>query len=57
MTVKRTNSRTVFILILTVLAALALYKSEIAYQHRNLMEGFVLIVVAMIFVKQVQKRV
>ncbi len=42
-------------MLLTILAALALYRSEAAYQHRSLMEAFVLMVIAVIFVKRVQK--
>lgn len=53
---KLKNPWAVFLVILATLAALALYKSEVAYQHRNLMEGFILIVIAMIFIKRVQTR-
>ena len=45
-----------FLMILTVLAAFSLYRSELAYQHRNLMEAFVMMVIALMFVKRVQKR-
>jgi hypothetical protein len=54
--VKLKNPWTVFLVILTLLAALALYKSGIAYQHRNLGEAFILLVIAAIFVRRVQTR-
>ncbi len=53
---KLKNPWAAFIVLLTILAAFALYRSEVAYQHRSLMEAFVLMVIAVIFVKRVQKR-
>jgi hypothetical protein len=43
-------------MILTLLAGFALYRSGIAYQHRNLGEAFILLVIAAIFVRRVQSR-
>jgi len=52
---KLKNSWAVFLVLLTVLAAFALYRSEVAYQHRSLMEAFIMMVIAVIFVRRVQK--
>lgn len=50
------NPWLVLITILVILAAFALYRSEIAFQQRHLMEAFVLMAIAVIFVRRVQKR-
>jgi high-affinity Fe2+/Pb2+ permease len=53
---KLNNPWAVFIAILALLAAFALYRSEVAFQHRSLAEAFILMVIAVIFVKRIQKR-
>lgn len=53
---KLKNPWTALLALLTVLAAFALYRSEVAYQHRSLMEAFVMMVIALVFVKRVQRR-
>ena len=52
---KLKNPWTVFIAILALLAVFALYRSGVVLQHHSLMEAFALLVIAVIFVKRIQK--
>jgi len=53
---KLKNPWAVFILILALLAVFALYRSGVAFRHHHLMEAFILMVIAVIFVKRIQNR-
>ncbi len=53
---KLKNPWAVLIVIFAVLAAVALYKSELAYRHGEVMAGFIMLVIAAIFLKRVMGR-
>jgi high-affinity Fe2+/Pb2+ permease len=48
------NPWALFAIILSLLAAYALYASNSAYQRGERATGFILIIIAMIFVKRIQ---